>query len=133
MSPISTSAFHCVECLLADAGETEHDLQLGAVAFLEGGEAQLARVAGEHHPAGDADDVTGGRIGRQLGIGGANLRQGVGARDFDGIGIAALGGQALAFVPAYPELLGECLGRRRSRPASLKEPPREFAALSVPS
>jgi hypothetical protein len=31
----------------------------------------------------------------------------VGARDFDGIGIAALGRQALALVPAYPELLGK--------------------------
>jgi hypothetical protein len=31
----------------------------------------------------------------------------VSARDLDGIGIAALGRQALALVPAYPELFGE--------------------------
>jgi hypothetical protein len=31
------------------------------------------------------------------------------ARHVDRIGVAALGGQALAFVPAYPELLGKVL------------------------
>ena len=106
MSPMSTSAFHCVERFLADTGQAEHDLQLGAVALLECGKTQLARIAGEHHSPGDTDDVTGGRIGRQVGIGGADLRQRVGAPDFDGIGIAALGRQAGALVPADPELLG---------------------------
>ena len=110
--------FPFVERFLADAGEAEHHLQLGAVAFLEGGEAQLARVAGEHHPAGNRDDVTGGRICRQIGICGADLRQGVGAPDFDGVGVAALGGKAGAFVPAYPELLRDiCVAGVHDLPA----------------
>ena len=107
-----------VKRFLADAGEAEHHLQLGAVAFLECGETQLARVAGEHHPAGDTDDVTGGRIGRQVGVGGADLRQGVGALDFDRVGVAALGRQASAFVPADPELLGDvCVAGAHDLPA----------------
>ena len=110
--------FPFLQRFLADAGQAEHHLQLGAVAFLERGEAQLARVAGEHHPAGDSDDVTGGRICRQVGICGANLSQGVGAGDFDGIRVAALGRQAGAFVPAYPELLGDiCVAGVHDQPA----------------
>ena len=42
--------------LLADVGQREHHLQLGAVALAQPGEAELAGVALEDHPAGDRDD-----------------------------------------------------------------------------
>jgi hypothetical protein len=91
---------------------------LGAVSFLECGKTQLARVAGEHHPPGNTDDVTGGRIGREIGICGADRRQRVGAPDLDGVRIAALGGQASAFVPADPELLRDvCVAGVHDLPA----------------
>jgi hypothetical protein len=42
----------------------------------------------------------------------------VGAPDFDGIRVAALGRQAGAFVPAYPELLGDiCVAGGHDQPA----------------
>jgi len=42
---------------------------------------------------------------------GTDLRQRVGAPDFDGVGVAAFGPQASPLVPADPELLGEVLGK----------------------
>jgi hypothetical protein len=42
----------------------------------------------------------------------------VGAADFDGVGVAALGRQAGALVPAYPELLGDiCVSGVHEQPA----------------
>ncbi len=78
MSPRSTSDFHRVEGVLPHLGQADHRLQLGAVAFLQGGEAELAGVAGEHHPAGDADDVAGLGVGGQVGVGGADLGEACG-------------------------------------------------------
>ena len=43
----------------ADLGEREHDLQLGAVALLQGREAQLTGVALEHDAPGDGDHILG--------------------------------------------------------------------------
>ena len=96
-----------VEGFLPHLGQADHRLQLGAVAVLQGGEAELAGVAGEHHPAGDADDVAGLGVGGQVGIGGANLGEGVGARHLHRVGLAALGEQPLALGLTNPELLGE--------------------------
>ena len=47
------------ERLLADLGQAEHHLEPGAGTLLKGGEAELAGVADEDHPAGDPDDVLG--------------------------------------------------------------------------
>ena len=58
-SPRSTSDFHVGERVLAHLGQAEHHLQPGADALLERGEGELAGVADEDHPAGDADDVLG--------------------------------------------------------------------------
>jgi hypothetical protein len=78
----------------------------------------IARVTGRHHAAGNAHDVTGGRIGRQVRVGGADLRQCVGPPDFDGVGVAALGRQTSPFVPADPELLGNvCIAVAHDLPA----------------
>ena len=54
-SPRSTRRFHSSSALGADPVEREHRLQLGAVAVPQGGEAELAGVADEDHPAGDRD------------------------------------------------------------------------------
>ena len=96
-----------VEGFLSDLGQADHHLQLGAVAFLQGGEAELAGVACEHDPACDADDVAGLGVDGQVGIGGADLGEGVGARDLDRIRLAALCEQPLALGLTDPELLGD--------------------------
>jgi hypothetical protein len=44
-------------------------------------------------------------------VGGTDLRQRVGAPDFDGVRVAALRPQASPLVSADPELLGEVLGK----------------------
>jgi hypothetical protein len=91
----------------ADTGQADHRLQLGAVALLQGGETQLAGIADEDHPAGDADQVTGRGVDGQVGVLGADLRQGVGAPDGDRVGVAALGQQPSPLVAADPELFGK--------------------------
>ena len=62
-----------IKCVHPDAGQADHRLQLGAVTFLEGGETQLAGIAGEHHPARHADMLTCGGVGRQFRICGSDL------------------------------------------------------------
>ena len=64
-----------VQRIGADAGQTDHRLQLSSIALLKGGEAQLSGVPGEHHPAGDADVLSGGGVGHQIGVGGTDLGQ----------------------------------------------------------
>ena len=49
--------------LLADVGQREHHLQLGAVALAEPDEAELPGVAQEDHPAGDRDLLAGVGVG----------------------------------------------------------------------
>ena len=51
-----------VELLLADLGQGQHGLQLGAVAGTQPGETELAGVAQEDHSAGDSDLVAGARV-----------------------------------------------------------------------
>ena len=96
-----------VERFLSDAVEADHHLQLGAVALLQCREAQLSGVAGKHHPTGDADDLAGLGVGRQVGIGLPDLGEGVGAGDLDRVGVAALGKQPLPLGLTDPELLGD--------------------------
>ena len=117
MSPRSTSAFHDVQRLLPDPVQADHHLQLGAVALLQCRETQLAGVAGEHDAARDADDVTGLGVGLEVGVGGANLGQGVRARDLDRVGVTPLGQQTFPLGLADPELLGDIgLESRRGQP-----------------
>ena len=59
----------------ADAGQTDHHLQLRSIALLKGGEAQLSGVSGEHHPTGHADVLSGGGVGHQIRVGGTDLGQ----------------------------------------------------------
>ena len=82
-------------------------------ALLQGGEAQLAGVADEHHPAGDSDDVVGLFAGVQAAPPLADLAQRVGPRNRDGVGLAALGEQPGPLVLPHPDLLGS-VGIRRS-------------------
>ena len=58
--------------LLAHPVAGEHDLQLG-VALAQGGEAELAGVAEEDDPAGDADRLAGHRVRREVGVRGPDL------------------------------------------------------------
>ena len=95
-----------VQRFLAHAGEADHGLQLGAIALLQGGETELAGVAGENHPPGDADDLAGGGVGRQVRMSGADFGQGVGARDRNRVGLVTLVEQALTFALPDAELLG---------------------------
>ena len=80
-SPRSTGGLPAGQLVVADQGEAQHRLQLGAVALAQRGEAELAGVAQEDHPAGDAHLVAGGGVRRQVGVRGADLAQAVGARD----------------------------------------------------
>lgn len=108
------------EGFFADFGEGEHGLEGGAVAVLEGREAEFAGVADEHDATCDADDVLGffpwfkncctgwvcwgGGVGvgvlwvRVLWVGWfvycpefAYLGEGVGSWNFDWVGVAAFG------------------------------------------
>ena len=96
--------------LLAHPGQADHHLELGAVAVLQRGETQLARVAGEHDAAGDADDVPGLGVRGEVGVRGTDLGQRVCAGHRNRIGIVPLGQQAVTLVLPDPELLGKiCL------------------------
>ena len=69
--------------------------------------------------------------GRSPGLG-AHLRERVGARVGDGVGVDALLAQPVELGPAYPHLLGEVLGRQRlrhdvARPAGSAPGPRPRA------
>lgn len=99
--------FPGVQRLLPHLGQADHGLQLSAVPLLQRREAQLAGVAGEHHAAGDADDLPGLGVGRQLGVRGAQLGQGVGTRHLHGIRFTAFGEQPLPLALTDPELLGD--------------------------
>lgn len=96
-----------VECLLAHLSEADHHLQLGAVALLQGREAQLARVAGKHHAAGDPDDLAGRGVGGQVGVGAAQFGQRVGAIDLHRVRIVPLRQQPLPLLLTDSELLGD--------------------------
>ena len=91
--------------VLTHPGQADHRLKLDTVAFLQGGEAELSRVAGEHHPAGDPDDLAGRRVGLEIGVGGSDLGQRRGARDGNRVGLAPLFQKALPFSLPDPKLL----------------------------
>ena len=92
--------------LIAHPGQADHHLQLRPVALLQGGEAQLAGIAGEHHPAGDAYDVAGGGIGDQVRVGGTDLGERMRARHGHRVGLVPLGQQSFALALTDPELFG---------------------------
>ena len=85
----------------ADLSQGEHDLQLGAVAFLQGGEAQLAGVALEHNAAGNGDLVLRllARFQRAVVLG-AKVLQRRSAIDFDGVGVPPFVDKPLPLLPA---------------------------------
>ena len=117
-----------VQRFRADLCLGEHDLQLGAVAVLEGGEGQLAGIADEHHAASHADDAVrfltdveegcplrkSGELFRSLRIVLlglhcpllTNLRQRVSPGNFYWISLTALVKDALALLAANAHLLG---------------------------
>ena len=94
---------------LADAVEADHRLQLRAVALLQRGEAQLAFVAQEDHASAHADVLSGLGTGLEVGVGGADLTEAVGARDGDRVGLATLGQDPLTLLAADAQLLGRLL------------------------
>ncbi len=73
--------------LVADLGQRDHGLDAGAVAGLQGREAELAGVAGEHDAAGDADDVLGLLAGLEVGVLLADSRDRRGDRELGGVGV----------------------------------------------
>ncbi|MPM55026.1 hypothetical protein SDC9_101811 [bioreactor metagenome] len=97
--------------LLADLRLRQHHLQprrvvLGGEAALQGGEAQLAGVAQEHHPAADPDQVLGLLTGLQVLPAPADLVQGVRTLQPDRVGRTALLEQSRALLEAHLHLLG---------------------------
>lgn len=91
----------------ADERQAQHGLQLGTVALAQRGEAELARVAQVHHPAGDTDVLTGGRVLRQVRVGVAHLAQAVGAPDGHRVRVPPLGEHLRPLGAADPQLLGK--------------------------
>ena len=89
--------------------EREHGLQLRSAALAERGETQLSGVAKEHDATDDRDPVAGGGVRGEIAVGFPKLRQGVGARHLDWVGVDASGQESLALVPPYPHLLGQIL------------------------
>ena len=106
----------------ADPVEGEHRLQL-ARALAQRGEAELAGVADEDHPAGDTDLDAGLRTRGHVRVGRADLGEGVGARDIDRE--RRRGGrccQPVVLRATDAQLLGQILDRLlgRSRPDCLR-------------
>ena len=99
------------QLLLPDVREGEHGLDLGAVARAQGGEAELAGVPGEDDATGDADAVTGGRVDRQVGEPGPDVRDGRRDRQADAVGLHAPRGELLALLAPDPHLLGQVVVR----------------------
>ena len=95
------------QLLGAHAGQAQHRLQLRAVALAQRREAQLAGVALEDHPAGDADPVAGGGVRGQVRMGVADLAQRVRPRHGDGVGVVAVGEHLGPLRAADPDLLRE--------------------------
>ncbi len=100
------------ERLLADLGEGDHHLQpyagmICSQALLQGGEAQLAGVADEHHAAGHSDDVVGLLAQRQVAPLLPYRGQRVGARNGHRIGLAALSQQPCPLLLPDLHLLGQ--------------------------
>ena len=95
-----------IQRLLTDPGQADHRLQLGAVTLLQGGEAELAGGARQHHAAGHAHDLAGARAGRQIRVGRPDLRQRVSARHRDRVGLAPGVEEPLTLGLPDPELLG---------------------------
>ncbi len=108
-----------VQRLLADLGEADHQLQLGAVAVLQGGEAQLARSCGRTPPGRRRRRISPVWVSAgQVRVGGPQFGQRMGARHLHRIGVAPLGEQALTLGLPDPVLLRGvvmigCIGRRR--------------------
>jgi len=104
--------------LLADVGQRQHHLQLGAVALAQPDEAELAGVAQEHHAPGHRDLLAGPGVRLELPsvVRRPDLGQGVGPLDGHGVGRAAFLQQPFPLAPTHPHLLGEVvlhgLGRR---------------------
>ena len=95
------------ELLLTDVGEREHRLDLGAVTGPQGREAELAGVAGEDHPPGDADPLTRRSVDGQIRVRRANRSDARGDGQADAVGLHALRRELLALLPADPHLLGQ--------------------------
>ena len=97
---------------LAHLGQGQHHLQpdpgvLQAQTLLQGGEAQLAGVADEHHPAGHPDHVLRLLRDRQAAPAPPDLAQRVGPRHADRVGLAALGQQSRPLLLPHPQLFGQ--------------------------
>src|SRR6185312_16400748 len=93
-----------------DPVQGEHGLQLGAVAIPQGGEAELAGVAYEDHPAGDRHLVAGGGVGGQVRVLRADLGERRGAGEADRVRLHALGEHPVPLLPADLHLLGKVVG-----------------------
>jgi hypothetical protein len=89
--------------------EREHRLKLGAVAFPQRREAELAAVADEDDPTGNRHRVAGGRVGGQLGVPLPDLREGGGARIAQRVRLHPVGEHPVPLGPAHPHLLGKVL------------------------
>ena len=100
--------------LLADPVAGEHHLQLG-VALAQRGEAQLAGVAEEDDPAGDADRLAGHRVRLEVGMRGADGGQRRRPLDRHRVRVDAALAQPVQLGPADPHLLGEFVVRRTGR------------------
>jgi hypothetical protein len=107
------------EALLAHRVQAEHRLQPVALAVLQRGEAELAADPHEDHAAGHADLVVRLCPGLEVGVRGTDLRDGVRARDADGVGLLPGRQEPLALLPPDADLLGGVVGggllRHRTR------------------
>ncbi|GLE53601.1 hypothetical protein ATCCBAA256_31640 [Mycobacterium montefiorense] len=99
--------FPGLQRILTDLLQADHYLQGGAITVLQRGETQFAGITREYDPSRNSDDVGCRGVDGQVGVGGADLRQGVGAFDGYRVRVKPLGQQPSALIPAYPELLGE--------------------------
>ena len=94
------------QCLFADAGEADHGLQLGTVAFLQSREAQLAGVAHEDDAADDTDQHTSRRVRLEFRVLRADLRERVGAIDRNRVRLLPLREDPFTLLAPDTELLG---------------------------
>ena len=86
----------------------QHHLQ-SLPAFLQRGEGELAPHPVQDDAAGDADDLAGRGVGRQVRETGPQLRQRGGPGVTDGIGVDALRANPIELLAADPDLLRQVL------------------------
>ena len=99
------------QCVVADLGQRQHELKLGAFAFSDRGEAEFSGVTNENDPSGDRHLRPRFGAGLQIAVLCAQGGQRRGRFDSQRVGLGAFGEQRVTFLATYLHLLGKIVFR----------------------